>query len=389
MRRSTARIRNVADARRRAEQALPRVLFDYIDGAADDERTRNSNADAYARVTFRPRAAVAVPTPQIGVRVFGQDLSLPVIIAPCGGVRLLYPDGDRKLAQAVGTFGTATTVSTAVGTEVEEIAAAAKGPLWFQLYFRGGPPEYLVDRVQRSGYQALLVTVDSAAKGNHERLSRHRVPWPLRANPRTALRLGPQLIRHPRWLCGYLRDGLPTGFESNLASTSKESTGPDLVPGSVPESGRAAPTWEDFAWIRRLWKGPLVVKGLLTAEDARRAVDVGADGIVVSNHGGRQLDGTPPTLQVLPEIRSAVGKELTVLIDGGVQRGSDVVKAMALGADAVMIGRPYLYGLAAAGPQGVTRVLDLYRNDLMRTLRSLGCASVNELDPSFVDAGSL
>lgn len=362
------------------------MLFDYIEGGADDEVTTRANIDAFARVTFRPRAAISVPTPQISKSLFGEELSLPVVIAPCGGVRLLYPDGDRVLAAAVGRFGTATTVSTASGTEIESIAAAATGPLWFQLYFRGGPPEVLIDRVQNAGYRALFVTVDSAAKGNHERLARHRVPWPLRITPRSVLRLAPQLLGRPKWFSRYLRDGLPTGFERNLGGAVARTLPSSVDPAFVPEIGRATPTWHDLGWIRRQWRGPLVVKGVLTGEDARRAVDAGADGIVVSNHGGRQLDGTPPSLKVLPEIRHAVGRETTLLIDGGVRRGTDVLKALALGADAAMIGRPYLYGLGAAGGAGVTRILDLFRQDLLRSLRSLGCPSIEEIDPTFVDA---
>jgi L-lactate dehydrogenase (cytochrome) len=390
MNRSLSRIRNVEDARKMASRALPRVLFDYMEGAADDERTKAENALAFERVTFRPRAAVAIPTPDLAKNVLGADLSLPVIIAPCGGVRLFHRDGDRVLTRVVGQFGTATITSTAIGTEVEDIAAEATGPLWFQLYFRGGRKgaEYLVDRVQRAGYQALFVTVDSASKGNHERLSRYRIPWPLEITPSTALRLAPQLLARPRWFAGYLRDGLPTSFESNLEGDGPNPRSKAAV-DDVPLVASACPTWEDFAWIRELWKGPLVVKGVLTGEDAMRAVDVGADGVVVSNHGGRQLDGSPATLRVLPEVRDAVGDRTTVLIDGGIRRGTDVLKALALGANAAMIGRAYLYGLGAAGGAGVTRILELFRQDLVRSMRSLGCASVNSIDASYVDASRL
>jgi isopentenyl diphosphate isomerase/L-lactate dehydrogenase-like FMN-dependent dehydrogenase len=281
-------------------------------------------------------------------------------------------------------------MSTAIGTEVEEITAAARGPVWFQLYFRGGREgaEALVDRVQRAGFGALFVTIDSSARGSHERLQRHKVPFPLRPSARTALRLAPQLLRRPRWTYGYLRDGMPTSFESNLGGNpdaDRHGRGPGATPGSVPQLASLSPTWADLDWIRSMWKGPLVVKGVLTAEDARHAIDRGADGIVVSNHGGRQLDGTPATLAVLPEVRRAVGDDVELLLDGGIRRGTDVLKALALGADATMIGRPYLYGLGAAGGEGVTRILEIFRDDIVRAMRSLGRESIESIDSSAVD----
>jgi isopentenyl diphosphate isomerase/L-lactate dehydrogenase-like FMN-dependent dehydrogenase len=382
-----AAFRNVDHARERCRKSVPAVLFDFIDGGADDELTIAANREAFRRVTFRPRSAVPVPQPDLSTTVLGHTLALPVVIAPCGGVRLVHRDGDRAVVRAAGQFGAAAIMSTALGTEVEDVIAESSAPAWFQLYFRGGRDgaEYLVDRVQNAGFTALFVTIDSSARGSDERLQRHGLPWPPTLTPSTVARLTPQLIVRPRWLAGYLLDGRPTTFAANRPDGAGEGEPTGFRPGSVPEIARPSPSWEDFTWIRSRWRGPLVVKGVLTAEDARRAVDVGADGVVVSNHGGRQMDGLPATLEVLPEILEAVGDRVDVLIDGGIRRGTDVVKALAIGASAAMIGRPYLYGLGAAGERGVVAVLDLFRRDLVRALRTLGCPSIAALDRSFVN----
>lgn len=375
------RIRNYETARAAARRALPRVLFDFADGGADDEVTLRENAAAFSRITLRPRQAVSAAAPLLATEVLGAELSMPVALAPCGGSRLVWPDGERALVRAAGSCATAATVSTASGTSVEEVAAAATGPVWFQLYYPGAraPAEELVRRAQAAGFGALFVTVDMPVRGNQERVRSAERLVPPRPSVANALRFGPQLCARPRWTIRYVLDGMTSGV------APKAESGREAVPRGTAAASRPAVTWSDVAWLRSVWDGPLVVKGILTGEDARRAVECGADGLVVSNHGGRQLDGAPATIAVLPEVRGAVGPRAQVLLDGGVRRGTDVVKALAYGADAVLVGRPYLYGLAAAGEAGVTRVLELLREELVRTLTLLGRPSVSAIDLSCVE----
>jgi isopentenyl diphosphate isomerase/L-lactate dehydrogenase-like FMN-dependent dehydrogenase len=276
--------------------------------------------------------------------------------------------------------------------------AAASGPLWFQLYFRGSLDDsvHLVDRVQAAGFGALFVTVDAAGQGTIERLFAHQTTFPIRKSLRHAVHYAPQLLRRPAWSTGFMLDGMPTNFSDfKRASAQRRPTDVAVAPAtdrSAAADPRAAglptmpcPTWADIEWIRERWTRPLVIKGILTPDDARRARDHGADGIVVSNHGGRQLDGAPATLRVLPKICEAVGDDLEVFLDGGIRRGSDVLKAIALGARACMVGRPYIYGLSAAGEAGARRILEIFRTEMTRALGQMGVPSVDDLDTSCVE----
>jgi isopentenyl diphosphate isomerase/L-lactate dehydrogenase-like FMN-dependent dehydrogenase len=363
---------------------LPRVLFDYIDGGADDEVTLRENRRAFEDLTFRPRQATYV-RPNLATTVLGEGIGFPVLLAPCGQARLAHPDGEIGAARAAVAAGTVSVVSAAAGTTLEDVAGGAGGPCWFQLYFMRGRDgaEVLVQRAQDAGYTVLVVTVDTAVVGNRERDIRNGVVLPMRANTRNALRFAPQLLSHPRWFARFARDGLP--FE--IPNARHLGPGGSATPPAGIDTAliTAPPTWTDIAWLREQWRGPLVVKGVLTGDDARRAVDVGAQAVVVSNHGGRQLDGAPATIRVLPETARAVGADAEVLLDGGIQRGTDVAKALALGARAVLVGRAYLYGLAVGGEAGVRQVLKVLRAELERTLRLIGCASVADLDASWVD----
>lgn len=374
------RIHNYESARAAARSALPRILFDFVDGGADDEVTLAENHAAFARLALRPRQAVATLSPALGARVLGADLSMPVALGPCGGSRLLWPDGERALVRAAGGCCTAATLSTAAATSLEDVAAVATGPVWFQLYYPGtrAAAADLVDRAAAAGFAALFVTLDMPVRGNQERVRSAERLVPPRPNLANALRFAPQLCARPRWTARYVLDGMTSGVAPKGAPGA-----PSTVPGAGP-SPRPPVHWADVEWLRTRWAGPLVVKGILTGDDARRAVDSGADALVVSNHGGRQLDGAPATITALPEVRAAAGASVEVLLDGGIRRGTDVVKALALGADAVLIGRPYLYGLAAAGETGVARVLELFRAELVRTLTLLGRSSVGEVDGSCV-----
>lgn len=385
------RIHNYVAARAAARRALPRVLFDFIDGGADDERTLAENEAAFARIALLPRQAAATLTPDLSCTVLGARCALPVALAPCGGSRLVWPDGERALVRAAGRCGAAATMSTAASTTLEAVAAAATGPVWFQLYYPGerSAAAAVVDRAAAAGFGALFVTVDMPVRGNQERVRSAERVVPPRPSVASAIRFAPQLCARPAWTARYVRDGLPDGVTVRTGGRPGAPGAAGVaVPAAVPPpagAGRRPPVqWDDVAWVRDRWEGPLVVKGILTAADARRAVDLGADAVVVSNHGGRQLDGAPATIEVLAGVRASVGPSTEVLLDGGVRRGTDVVRALALGANAVLIGRPYLYGLAAGGEAGVRRVLDLFAEELARTMTLLGRARLDDLDASCV-----
>ncbi len=398
------RIANVSDARRLARRTLPAVIFDYIDGAADDEVTMRENERAFEDVVFRPRMACSVPSPDLSTTVLGTSVDLPVLLAPCGLVRAMHPDSAAGIARAAASRRTVSVLSTVAGAPVAAVAPEAPGRVWFQLYSAGGRPvsEQLCGAAAEAGVRVLVVTVDTPTLGNRERDVHHGVATPLRIDAHNALRIGPQVLSRPAWAYRMVRDGL------RILGASRPSTAgvPRTTSGAVVSGLGKSPSdtaaermltmsaspfsWEDIAWLRSVWNGALVVKGLLSGDDAKKAVDCGAEAVVVSNHGGRQLDGAPATLQVLPEVVAAVGgagSSTEVFLDGGVRRGSHVVKAVALGARAVLIGRPYLWGLAAGGQAGVERVLDLFYDEVQRTMVLLGCASVSDLAGEWLQPG--
>ena len=340
-----ARVLNYEDARRFAKRTLPRAVFDYVDGGAEDEVTLRRNTDGFRDLRFRPRMGVWVAEPELSTTLFGQSVSFPVLTAPCGGLRLIHPHGDVGVASASASAGTIHVASSASSFSLEEIAESSPGRHWFQLYRYLGRPgmENLVTRAKAAGYKAIVATIDTQVGSKRERNWRNGFSYSMRVNAANALKLGPQLAPRPFWLARYVRDGMPFQLANTAAITR------DGVPMALPEMGYResnSPTWEDVAWVRQNFDGPVLVKGVLTTEDAHRALDLGCDGVVVSNHGGRQLDAAPATIDVLPEIVAAVGDKMEILVDGGVRRGSDVLKALALGAKAVMIGRPYVWGLA-------------------------------------------
>jgi isopentenyl diphosphate isomerase/L-lactate dehydrogenase-like FMN-dependent dehydrogenase len=277
-------------------------------------------------------------------------------------------------------MGTVSVLSTVAGTSIEEFATAATGPKWFQLYAPGGPEqtEELVGRAQRAGYGGLVVTLDTPALGHRERDVRHGVTQPFHFTPGRAARLATQVALRPKWLAGMARAAIQARAVVAAPSTAAP-TARLVAMGASPFS------WDDVRTIRQQWTGPLAVKGVLSPDDACRAVEAGCDAVIVSNHGGRQLDGAPATFRVLPAIVDALGGSAAVVLDSGIRRGSDVVKAMAAGADAVMIGRAYLYGLATGGEAGVRRILEILHAEMVRTLTLLGCPSVSDLDRSWIN----
>jgi L-lactate dehydrogenase (cytochrome) len=377
------RVVNITDLRRIAKRRLPRVVFDYIDGGADGEVTLRENCRAFETVTFRPRCAVATPSCDLRTTVLGIPLSLPMMLAPVGSSRLFYPRGEEVAAKAAGAAGTAYTLSTLSGCLLEDVAKASSGPVFYQLYLLGGRDCALsaIARARVAGYSALVVTIDTPVAGLRERDFRNGMKQLIVRKLGPMLPFIPQFLMRPGWLAGFLADGGMMKFPNVVLPGQGAMLYADI--GAALEQSMVS--WQDFRWIREAWPGPIVVKGVHIGDDARRAVDMGADAVVVSNHGGRQLDGVPATLRVLPEVVAAVGNQIEVLQDGGVRRGSDIVKALCLGARAVLVGRAYAYGLGAAGGAGVTRAIDILRTDLIRTMKLLGCASVAELDRSYVD----
>ena len=372
---------NISDLRRLAQRRLPQVVFDYIDGGADAEVTLRDNSKAFEQLTFRPRGAVAVPSCELRTTVLGHSLELPFILAPVGSSRMFYPNGEALAARAAGQAGTAYVLSTLSGTPMEQVRAATKGPAWYQVYLCGGRDASIkmLQRAKAAGFSALVVTIDTGVPGLRERDLRNGIKELLGRGVSGLPYLG-QFVTRPAWVAGMLSDGGLMEFPNVLLPTGPM---PYADVGKTLEESVVC--WDDLKWIRELWGGKIMVKGVHTAEDARRVVDEGADALVVSNHGGRQLDGVPGSIRSLPEVLQAVGTQVEVLVDGGIRSGSDVVKALSLGARAVLVGRAYAYGLAAAGEPGVARSIEILRSGIVRTMKLLGIASVHDLDPSYVN----
>ncbi len=374
---------NIEDLRQIAKRRLPRSVFDYLDGGAEAEYTLEENCRAFREVTFRPRAAVATGDCDLKVRVLGNEISFPAMLAPVGYSRLMHPEGEVAAARAAGEAGTGYILSSISGHKLENVKAASPGPVFYQLYLLGGrgAAEGGLDRARNAGFAGLVITVDTPVAGMRERDPRNGMKELLGSSLFAKIPFVPNILAHPAWLTGFLMDGGVPRLE-NIVIPGK---GPMELLDVGSALADSTVTWADLKWIRELWSGPIVVKGLLTGDDARRAIDEGAAAVVVSNHGGRQLDSVSATLRALPEVVTAVNGRIDVLMDGGVRRGSDIVKALCMGANAVLVGRAYAYGLAAAGHAGVTRALQILRSDVERTLRLLGCPSVRQLDRSYIE----
>ncbi len=387
----TTTIYSVDEARRRARRLLPKVVFDFIEGGADDELTTKANRRAFDRILFRPLTGVDVGEPDLRTTVLDTELSFPVLLAPCGGLSMFHPDGQAGAARAAASAHTIAVVGTLSGSLLEKGMSDGGGaPHWFQLYKLGGRAgaERLVDRASEAGYRTLVVSVDTPVVGHKERDIRNGgvrpggTPAIDRVDLASMIRFAPKVAAHPRWVYRFARAGFPLG-QPNVDML--QSDGSPISLEKATEAWMSSPaTWADFEWIRSRWSGRVVAKGILSGDDARRAVGAGADAVIISNHGGRQLDAAPATINVLQDVVEAVGTTTEVLLDSGIRRGSDVARALALGARAVLIGRPYLYGLAVGGERGVRIVLDILRDELTRTLQLLGRQSVAELDRSSV-----
>jgi (S)-mandelate dehydrogenase len=379
--RNCARALNIADLREIARRRVPGFAFEYVEGGAEEEATLRHNRDALAALRFVPQTLIDTAGRTLETSVFGRRVSAPLVIAPTGLNGMLHPEGDIGLARAAAGFGVPYTLSTLSTTRLEDVAARAGGRLWMQLYvFKNRAiAEDIMARAATAGYEALVFTSDANVFGSREWDKRN---YALPGKPRMAAVL--DAMRHPRWLIEVLlRKGIPRfhNIEAFLPPGAASAVGGSTI---IPQMFEPTITWADIAWIRRRWPGKLLIKGVLSVEDARHALDSGCDGIVLTNHGGRQLDYCVAPVEVLGEIAAAVGNRLTIVIDSGFRRGSDVAKALALGAHTVMIGRAALYGLAADGERGVRRALDMLAVELDRVLGQLGCRSVAELHPSLL-----
>ena len=382
MKLSPSEVVNISDLRRLAQKRAPKAVFDYLDGGADSEITLGENTRAFRDILFRPRQAVAFGECGLGVKVLGREISFPAMLAPVGYSRMMHPGGEVVAARAAGEAGTGYILSTISGHKMENVKAATPGFAWYQLYLVGGrgAAEGAIERARKAGFSALVITVDTAVGGLRERDPRNGMKELLGGSIFAKMPFLPEIMSHPRWLAGFLMDGGLPKLE-NIVIPGK---GPMELLDVSASLAQSAVSWADFPWIRQLWNGPIVVKGILIADDARRAIDEGASAVVVSNHGGRQLDEVYPSVRALPEVVAAVGNQTEVLMDGGIRRGSDIVKALCLGARAVLVGRAYAYGLAAGGYEGVKKAIQILRDDVERTMRLLGCPSVAELSESYI-----
>ena len=380
---ASPKVVSIEDFRPIARQRVPKSVFDYLDGGAEGEVTLRENCRIFNDVTFRPRHAVALAQCDLCTTVLGFKLSLPFLLAPVGYSRLMHPGGEVAAARAAGRAGTGYILSTISGHKLEDVKAGSSGPVFYQLYLMGGrgAAEAVIERARVAGFSALVVTIDTPVSGIRERDYRNGMKELISGGLLEKIPFLPQILSRPGWLISYLLDGGLPGLP-NVVIPGKGQMPLVDINAALAES---TPTWADLRWIREIWKGPIVIKGVLTADDARRAVDEGVAAISVSNHGGRQLDGVPASLRALPEVVDAVRGRIEVLMDGGIRRGTDIAKALCMGARAVLCGRAYAYGLAAAGEAGVDRAIEILRADLERTLRLLGCPSVAALDRSYVN----
>ena len=380
-----ARIQSVADARYFAERRVPASIFQMFEAGSGSNVTMRENVRAFEEVLFRPRAAVFHPERDLRTTVLGHEISMPAIVSSVGFLKTGHQDGEAGVARAAGAAGTIQFVSGVTNTPIEEIMAAATGPVFYQLYYIGGREASapIIERAKAAGVAGLVLIADTPTIARpRDRLYPERRSVPAGVTLRNAIRFAPQALPKPRWLLDFVRAGIQ--MPPVAMGLRPDGTPMGLFEG-IEKIYQQTPAWEDVPWIRERWEGPLVIKGILTAEDARRAVEEGVDAIVVSNHGGNVLDGDVPTLPVLPEIVEAVGGQIEVLIDSGVRRGTDVVKALALGANAVLLGRAYVYALLAAGEPGVRHMLELFRQQIDEALAFLGVTSVHDLDPSYLE----
>ncbi len=369
-------VHSIADLRRVAQRRLPKAVFDFVDGGAEDEKVVRRNESAFTELALLPRPLNGTTERDQSIELFGERLSGPVLIGPTGLAGMLWPRGEAHAAQAAAAAGTVYTMSHASTVSIETLAKEVDGRLWMQVFFYRdrGLTKAFVERAHAAGYRALIVTTDNQMPGWRERDLRNGFTVPLRLTPGNVI----DMALHAGWLARMAQTprftfaNYPPELGGNVLSVAARI-------GALLHTDIG---WKDIEWLRSLWDRPLLIKGILHPEEARQAAAIGVDGIVVSNHGGRQLDAVPASLEALPGVLDAVGTKIPVLLDGGVRRGADVLKALALGARACLIGRPHLWGLASAGRDGVALALDIYRREIDRVMGLCGWSRLSEVDRS-------
>lgn len=365
---------SIAVLRRMAKRRLPPMVFDFIDGGAEDERTRRRNEEDFGEIEFVPQPLMGTSTRDLSIDIFGQRLSMPVLIGPTGLSGMVWPSGEVHAAEAAHESETIYTMSHGSTVTIEDLANQSPGPKWFQtfMYRDRGLVKSFAERARLSGYKALVLTIDNQVLGQRERDLENGFVIP----PRPKLKDGLGLIRHLPWLMKMAQQ--PKITMANYVTDERK----DVLSLGKYVADLLDPTmsWRDVDWLRSIWPGPLLLKGVLHPEEARLALEHGVDGLIVSNHGGRQLEGATSSLRALPAVVDLVGGRIPVLIDGGIRRGSDVVKALALGATACLIGRPHLFGLAVGGKAGVSRVFDILKSDIDRILTFGGWDGIGDLN---------
>jgi L-lactate dehydrogenase (cytochrome) len=373
---------NIYELRALARRRLPPAVFDYVDGAAWDELTAERNQLDLRLWALRPRVLVGATDVDLSTDVLGRRIDVPLLGAPTGLTGLVHHQGEIGIASAIHGVGGVYVLSTAASRNLEEVAAASPGPRWLQLYVGSdrGLAGDLLARARAAGYEALVVTVDVPRSGSRERDKRNGFTVPPRVTAHTLV----DGVRRPRWTANFLARPriMSEGLLSSIAAEGNATSLAELISRQFDP----ALSWTDIAWLQEQWDGPVLLKGVLRADDARQAAGMGLAGVIVSNHGGRQLDHTPSTIRALPEVVDAVGSELEVYMDGGIRRGVDVIRALALGARACLIGRALVYGLGAGGSGGAARAAEILVDELRLAMTLMGCPSIRELDPTWLTA---
>ena len=373
---------NINDFRVLAKKKLPVMIFDYLDGGSDDEVTLRKNCQAFDKIELLPKVLRDVTNIDLSTSIMGEKIAFPFIMAPTGFTRLFHYQGEKAVARAASKANTFYSLSTVSNTSLEEVAKTANGPKCFQIYVWRDRElvKDMIKRCKKSDYQSLCLTVDLAIPGNRERDIRHGMSLPPKLSPGSAL----EMLLHPQWLYRFFTSpplsmgNVPLGMTDSIKGDKniQEYLASQLDP-SV--------TWKDAKWMIEEWGNkPFLIKGIMNPEDAKKAVEIGASGIVISNHGGRQLDHVLAPIEILPEIVKAIKGKAEIIIDSGFRRGTDIIKALALGADAVMLGRSYIYALAAAGEKGVERMISLLENELKKDMALLGCTKISDLNSEYI-----
>jgi L-lactate dehydrogenase (cytochrome) len=370
---------NIEDFKKLAKKNLPSPIFHYIDGGADDETTLKRNTASFAKCDLIPNILASVGEPDLSVNVFGHKIDMPLFLSPTAMQRLYHHDGDKASARAAEKFGTFYSMSTMATSSIEEISNISGGPKLFQLYIHKDQSltDNLIDRCKSAGFKGLCLTVDTVVAGNRERDHRTGFTTP----PKLTLKSLMSFAAHPKWTINYL-----THEKFKLANVAHfTKNGSSIAKGVmeyINEQYDPAMSWKDAEYCVKRWKGPFALKGVMSVEDAKKAVDIGASAIMLSNHGGRQLDGSRSPFDQLPAIVDAVGGKIEIIVDGGIQRGTHVLKALALGATACSFGKGFLFALSAGGQQGVEMVLKRMRDEIRRDMILMGCKSIKDLNPS-------